>query len=824
MSHLRQVGRQSAHVKSRSTVRITPLNKKFVMAPLAAAIINATLSSAAMGQEEHRVLEEIIVTATKRELNLQDVGQSIMAFSTADIEKMGIKSMNDCVRALPSVSLVSTTPGRNGLVMRGISSGSEEYYTDSQVALYLDEQPLTTNSQQVSVRAIDMERIEALPGPQGTLFGSSSQTGTLRMITNKPNHEGFSGQVEAGYGVISDGDNSYDLSGHLNIPLIDDVLSLRVVGYTSENGGYVDNVYGRSLTGNFDNADQVDEDFNTYGVNGGRIALLWTMNEDWSTLFSLVGEQTEADGSWETDPLLGDHKITRFTDESRDDDWYSAAITLSGDLGFATLSATATHFERDIAYEWDNNSYIAYKDAYWGGGIYRAEYAAGNPYYFYYNNYALYDSEYLPASIINDQEQERDTIEIRLASQGDSKLQWMVGAYYEDVYDEWYYASKQPGLMSTRAWDAAQAYAYYGSYYYDTVIYPLADTDFGYSNILERTVEQTAVFGEMSYDLSDDLTLTGGARWAEFKRDDYHKDQFPEGLAPSGSEATGGAHGSKSKVDDTIYKLAVHYNIDEDRMVYALYSQGFRLGGSNDPRAVATGEIPADYDSDTLDNFEIGIKSTWLDNRLQINAAVFLMEWADYQINVGEGVGPWWLRGTLNAETAESKGIEIDAKWQATDNLHFTASAFYAKPEFSDEFTAPNGDVYYDGMPMPGAPEEKAYLAINYDVPGVLGGDMWFSYDFSYQSETWNNTDDIVDGNLNGLTPSWTNSNFQMGLDLPAQLSLILRVDNVWDETDATYTYTTEGDYAALVGDPRYRNLRSLDQPRTVWFSVRKGF
>jgi len=213
-------------------------SKRFAMKPLAAAVAAALFAQVSVAQDEQErvTLEEVIVTATKRELNLQDVGQSIMAYSTEDLKRMGVTSMEDVIRAMPSVGVQFTEPGRNSLTMRGVSEDYQNYYVDSQVSVYLDEQPMSTASQQVSVRAIDMERIEALPGPQGTLFGASSQTGTIRMITNKPNFKGFSGQVEAGYGVTQGGDGSYDVNGHLNMPLIDDVLSVRLVGYTSEDG------------------------------------------------------------------------------------------------------------------------------------------------------------------------------------------------------------------------------------------------------------------------------------------------------------------------------------------------------------------------------------------------------------------------------------------------------------------------------------------------------------------------------------------------------------------------------------------------------------
>ena len=163
--------------------------------------------------QESGGIEEIIVTATKRELSLQDVTQAIMALSNEDIEKMGIKSMADYIKALPSVVLTAEVPGRNDLVMRGITQDASTWYVDSTVALYLDEQAMTTSSQQVSVRAIDIERVEALPGPQGPLFGSTSQSGTLRMITNKPDKTGYYGSIETTLGTMAGGEPSFDVTG-----------------------------------------------------------------------------------------------------------------------------------------------------------------------------------------------------------------------------------------------------------------------------------------------------------------------------------------------------------------------------------------------------------------------------------------------------------------------------------------------------------------------------------------------------------------------------------------------------------------------------------
>ena len=818
--------------------------RKQALMPLAAAVV-AALSPAgsAFGQDDDTVrLEEIVVTATKREMDLQDIPHNIDVVSANDIARMGARTLEDTIKALPSVNLTTTMPGRNSLVVRGISTGPFEYRTDAQVAVYLDEQPMTSNSQQVGIRNIDMNRVEQLAGPQGTLFGSSSQTGTIRYITNKPNTDAVSGNVEARYGVTSGGSPSYDVNGYANLPLVEDKVAVRVVGYRSEDGGWVDNVAGSSLSGGYDNAGLVGEDINEYGVTGGRVAALWSISDRWSLLASLVGERNEAKGTWETDPYLGDYKITRFHDEFRDDEWASGALTLQGDLGFAQLSMTGTKFGRNIAYEWDNMVYSDQKDRYWGGGLYYEQYYAGNPYYYDYNNFPLYDTEYLPSIIFNDQRQERETFEIRLTSSTESRFQWVLGAYYEDVYDEWYYGTRLDQLTSTRAWAAAQAYAYYyAPNYYNgyngnpNQAYPLPDTDVGYSNTFQRSVKQTAFFGEASFDITNDLRILGGVRWAEFDRDSYSRFAFPEGLPPFGDRFEGdGSFRDVGTNSDTIYKVAVQYNLDEDRMVYGLFSQGFRLGGVNSLRAASTGQLPLVYEPDYLDNYEIGIKSTWLDGKLIVNADFFVMQWSNYQ--QGASFDLWWLRGTVNAKEAETKGFEVTADWQATDNLLLSANLFFADPEFSEDWSnnyedgvnqPPSEDnlSIRKGMPLPNSPKRTAWASIYYDVSQpVFGGDLWFYYDISYRDETWNGLWDILNNDVNGLAPSSTYSSFSTGLQWDNGWSTDINVRNLFDERGYNYVSTSENDDADLFGDARFHNVRTLDRPRTVWLSVRKNF
>ena len=789
---------------------LTDPNGVYRLTPLAAAMVGALNPvSAAIAQEsdESGQLEEIVVTATRRAANLQDVAQSITAFTTADIERQAFQNMEDYMKSLPSMNLVNLMPGRNSVIMRGISTGSAEYRTDSQVSVYLDEQPMTSISQQVDVRMVDIARIESLPGPQGTLFGSSSQSGTLRIITNKPDFTGFGGQVEGYIASTKGGEESYDVNGFVNIPLIDERLAIRAVGFVTEDGGYVDNVLGPDLAGTRDNAAVVEEDFNQYETNGGRIAVLWNLTDDWEVLAGFIAQNSTAEGTWESDPAIGDYKVTRFFDEYREDDWYQSSLTLTGDLDFAEFAFTAADFSRDIDYEWDNMAYENWRTAYYGAF------------------YALYDTDYLGGTIFNFQVQERYSFEARLTSQGESRLQWMVGAFYEDVYDRWYYGAVVPDLVSTDAWAAAQYYAFLAySYGYD-IEYPLPESEIYYRNTYRKTIKQKAVFGELTYNVTDNWSVTAGTRWFEYDRNEEDIYEVPEGLGVFGARNSGGVNVSSGESDDVVMKFGSEFHVDDDRMLYFLYSEGFRLGGNNNTRAASTGQIPLAYGPDSLSNYELGMKTQWLDHRLQLNVSLFYMEWEDIQINDRAADGPWWARGTVNAGSAEQKGIEVNGWYNFTDNFSLEFSAFIADPQFSETFTKQDGDVIEDGMPMPNSPDRKYWAALQYTIPDLdaLNGDLWFRYDHSYQSETWRNLTAILNPDaLLRIYPSWESANLQVGLSMNNGWEFSVMARNLYDEANVNWMFPYE--YGALFGDGRFNESLSLQRPRTISLTVRKAF
>ena len=259
------------------------------------------------------------------------------AISTEDIEKQAFQTLDDVVTALPSVNLINALPGRNDIVMRGISTGSGEYYTDSQIAVYLDDQPMTSISQQVDVRLIDIERVEVLPGPQGTLFGSSSQVGTIRYITNKPNFAGFSSQVDLRSRNDQGRRGKLRRQRTCQYPAVRQLRDPRGRLLCRRRRLRRQCARARINPATKTNADVVEEDWNDYTASGGRIAARWQISPQWEASLSLVSQSSDADGAWDTDPAIGDYKLVSFFDEFRDDDWYQASASVKGDLGFAEL-------------------------------------------------------------------------------------------------------------------------------------------------------------------------------------------------------------------------------------------------------------------------------------------------------------------------------------------------------------------------------------------------------------------------------------------------------------------------------------------------------
>ena len=275
-------------------------------------------------------------------------------------------------------------------------------------------------------------------------------------------------------------------------------------------------------------------------------------------------------------------------------------------------------------------------------------------------------------------------------------------------------------------------------------------------------------------------------------------------------------------------------------MVYALYSEGFRLGGENPQRAAETGIVPSTYGPDYLSNYELGIKSTWFDNRLLLNASLFLMEWDDIQLRLtstsDSDTGAWWLEGNFNGEKAEQKGIELNGQWYATDALSFEWSAFLASPEFTEDTFVPNTDEVFigEGTTMPVSPKEKYFVAVEYNFPKFLPvqGNVWTRFSYTWQSQVWDSltaiqdfesaeTPEEKDEALEFLIPPWKSGTFQIGYTSDSGWDAAFIVRNVFD--DASYTYLSSTWYGEDFGDPRWRHIRNLQQPGPTACRSRSG-
>ncbi|MBJ88808.1 MAG: hypothetical protein CMO98_03020 [Woeseia sp.] len=787
----------------------------YVLQPLTAAVVaalNPGAAAAQEGAEEGLSLEEITVTATRREMNIQDVGQSINTITTADIEKLSISNLEDVMRNLPAVSLNSYMPGINSIIFRGISTGVWEYYTDSQVAVYLDEQPITTISQQPDLRMIDIARVESLPGPQGTLFGSSSQSGTIRYITNRPDPTGFSAQIAAEMSATTGGEPSHDLSGWVNIPISNEsdngTLTLRIAAYKTHEGGYIDNVFGTTLEGSQDNSAFVEEDYNEWDNSGARLRALWEINEDWEVNLSYIIQKSSLEGSYESDPSFDDDfQHVKFFKEYRDDDWSQFSLTVKGDLGFADLIANASWFDRTVVYEWDNMVYEQWKDAYYG----------------VYWGIPLYNSDYTFGTIFNDQNMESEAFEIRMQSKGDSKLGWMIGGYYEENLNHWWWGALNEDYVGTTSWYAAQAYAYYYGYYlgYD-VAYPLPPTNVGYGEDYTNITNQKAVFGQLSYDFTDKLSANVGMRWFEYERDTRTVQEFPGGIPPFGSFDIMGTVEAAGNDSDTVMQYGIKYNFTDEIMLFGHYASGFRLGGENAKRAADTGFVPYTYKPDEVTNTEIGLKSQFLDGRVLLNVVAFSMEWDQIQINQSSVGGQWWLRGTINGGKGQNKGYEINAEWQVTDRLYLWANGSFGDPKYTEDIVRLN-DVVPAGTAMVWAYKEKVSAGIEYTIPDVLGGDMWFSFNHYTEGEKWNNLTNSINKNPLGIVPSSKWSSANVGLMMDNGWDIQLTVNNLFDERGINSLWNDPYS-GSFFGDDRFDNWRTYTRPRTTSLTVRKNF
>ncbi len=631
---------------------------------------------AAKAEEGEAVLETITVTAQKRTENLQEVPISMQVLSTDQIEELHIADIDDVFKLSPSVSFQrqAELPGSYVVYMRGVASGGDGNHSASQpsVGIYLDEQPITTAQGALDVHLYDMARVETLVGPQGTLYGASSQAGTIRFITNKPDASAFAAGYSGELNSLHDGDTGNVAEGFVNIPL-GESAAIRLVGWSRSDAGYIDNVQGTrtfptsEIT--MDNADRARADYNYADTTGARAALKVDLNDNWSITPTLNYQRTHTNGIPAQDELLGEERaLTHYYPESSNDEWVQAALTIQGKIGNFDLTYAYSNLDRDIDSEADYNDYGFWYDTLLGYGA-----------YFYDNAGDLVNpSQYIQAA----DRFKKSSHEVRLASPTDDRFRFVAGFFWQDQEHKIQQRYRIDGLaddLSVTGWPST--------------IWLTQQL---------RNDQDQAFFGEMSYDFTDKLTGTIGARYFETDNSLAGFYGFSNGYSPSSGygEASCGAestwvpfNGAPCTVfdknvqeDGWLGRVNLAYHIDDEKMIYGTWSEGFRPGGIN-----RRGTLDP-YLSDFLTNMEFGWKTSWNDNSLTFNGAVFQEDWEDFQFAL---LGQNGLTEIKNANQAEIRGLELDLQWAATYNLRLSTGLAFYNAELSENycgFTDANGN------------------------------------------------------------------------------------------------------------------------------------
>jgi outer membrane receptor protein involved in Fe transport len=744
-------------------------------------------------------VEEVIVTASKKEENIQDVPMSVQAINSAELDKKNIKSLEDISSVSPAVTFNNVGPGKSNFYIRGVSDGAimNSYASpEATTALYIDEQPLTAASLTPDLHIYDIERVEVLMGPQGTLYGASSTSGNIKIITKKPDASGFEYGADLEYGSITNGATDKSLEAFVNMPIGSNIAA-RLSLYDVKDGGWIDNKkasysYQNARGYTIDNTtppyNVAADDYNDSRKEGSRLRISADFN-DVNLDLSFLSQESYYNGSYETDVLTDDQSATmpprsntRFSKERYDDKFDQISATLSGsindDIDFVLNTSI---FERDTAYTYDYASYVEY--------YYYAAYA-----YYVCNLYEYYGDYYPDVNDCRDPRMtyaqtndiERKSTELRLQSNYESGFNWVLGAFQETnekVTDVDYL---QPG--------ASFANGTSGTWW---------EAD------LDRKGEIDAIFGELYYDLNDKTSLTLGMR-------SYDQTMHLKAVDGSyGALEYGLTDGNfKSNESGNIKKLSLKHNISDDIMIYGNYSEGFRPSGVNRPRPNASGfSVPETYDPDYLDSIELGFKSTLNDGNLILNGAYYSMDWKDYQTSTFN-TDITSVAYTENVGNADINGVELNSILMLNDSTTLNLYINKMDPKLANDYYYVSGELGANaGNRLANMPELSYYMSLDKDFT-FNSKPAYLIFDYSYTGER--NTS-YENGAIE--LPSYAISNIRAGVD-NENTSVELYITNLTDE-DA---YLSRYDDFSDVGSSGYSGFgvrRTGSKPRVIGIRIR---
>ncbi len=716
---------QGEKMKSR---RLRRRSVNMHMKPIAAAVATAigvlpvTVIAQQLGAESG-TREELIVTATRRDETIQDVPINIAAFGGRDLEQKRITNLATFARQVPGLMVVDQGPrGGNIMTARGMNADSlngSEFLNNSSgdtVATYIGDIPLY-----LDLKLYDMDRMEVLLGPQGTLYGAGTLAGAVRYIPNKPDTQSFGAEAHGqAYGMDQSDDTGFEGDMWVNIPLVQDKLAFRgVFGYL-DDPGYIDYNYLVIEPGvsnpqpDFSDPDDVSanlrrvSDVNDQQTTTARLALLWNITDNLESLLTYTYQKQESGGRSVTHtaafgddvlgvPGAGADKYTSAHRYVEPNDRENQLVTLefNWDLGFAHLVSATGYSEYEETGQRDQTDLLL-----------NFEYG-----YEAFPSFAAFTRE--------DAEESRFNQEFRLVSQGDGRLNWIGGIFYNDYDTDALSQEFTPGIP-----------AFFGQ---------IRPDNLEYIQITDDDLEETAVFGEIGYQITDRWQVTGGARWFEYENNVTIGVDLPllngtedeTCLNPNDTIFDPDCfQPNKVEHDDVIFKFNTSFDFTDELMAFVTISEGYRIGGVNSFPECSSVPPPAGQnvcltqpelliDPDTTLNYELGMHSTWLDNAILFNASVYYIDWDKIQTQSISQFGG--LPITVNGSKAVSKGVELLGSWRINESWYVGGSYAYNQTELTEDAPGLAGSDStgtpvdaLDGDRLPGYPEHMGSLDVDY--------------------------------------------------------------------------------------------------------------
>ena len=735
-------------------------------------------------QEDGEALEEVMVTATKRASTIREVPFSINAQTQEDIQRTGATNIEELSRNVAGLTVQNLGPGQSQVAIRGVSAGQivrDQPGVKEQVGVYLDESVISLSLFTPDFDLYDLNRVETLRGPQGTLFGSGSVGGTIRYITNQPDLESRDGSFEANLNTVTDGGTGGSIKGMINVPFADGAAAFRAVGYFTEYAGFIDALgEGGTRKKNVNNGSRT----------GVRAAITWEPSENVIITPRLVYQEIDTKGfnrQEEFNLFANPHTTTRPAIQLQEREQYlllREGFTDETLLLDVTAQAFLKPFDMTFVASWTERDILVSRDASALTGSVSVD--LGYP----------DEAVTLPSNLQDTTGVEQLTTELRFNSNSEGAWQWVAGVFYSDTDRDYAQRLPTPGY-------AAYTDAELGAGTSAAVANGYSNLDSPFNSDLPYSLQQLAFFGEVTVDVGERTHLTAGGHYY-----DYNEERFI---------TSGGlfANGDSLRFDETSAsgftpRFMASFDYNDDVTFNAQASQGFRLGGVNDPLN-ANLCTPEDreifgsfqsYDDETLWNYEVGMKAVFND-RVTFNTAIFYADISDLQVTLD--AGSCSSRISFNVPKAHSAGLEFEMMVQATDNFNFSIAGSLLESEFDSTVIDATGAVLggvEKGNRLPSVPEFQVAATGTYNFTRELikGSESWLSGTVHYIGDRYTQPSDQVPGAgifmsglpfggatgnevtvLNLNLPSYTIVNLNFGIARDAW-ETVLYVNNLTDE------------------------------------------